>query len=230
MVPDPGGAPGGSSPGRAGAAGQGPLHAHLADGERVTTERVAAAAGIASSRTCRAPSAACRRVRLHASQHSDLGCSADGVLVVGCGQSALESAALLHERGAEVDIVAGPGRAVAEPASPAARARSAVSTCCTPHPRLGRRCSVSAGPGAGFGAPDAVPQPARRRSALHPSGGRGWLKPRIDGKVTIRPLFRDRGSRPATASRSPSMTAAGTSSITCCSARGTASTWHATRS
>ena len=153
----------------------------LADGEQVTTEPVVAA-GIATAFLCRAPSALPTSL-LHASQHSDLGCFCGRRVVVGCGQSALESAALLHERGAGGYRRGAPAVRWLNQRPVAARARSGVH-CCTPHPRLAA-AAQSAGPGAGFGAPDAVPQPARLdRRSIRPAGA-GWLKPRIDGKVTI---------------------------------------------
>jgi cation diffusion facilitator CzcD-associated flavoprotein CzcO len=47
------------------------------------------------------------QLRTHTSEHRDLGCFAGRrVIVIGAGQSALESAAILHEAGAEVHIIA----------------------------------------------------------------------------------------------------------------------------
>ncbi len=79
----------------------------LADGERLTARRVVVAAGIAPfahrpSFAAGLPSGLCS----HTSDHQDLRRFAGSrVLVVGGGQSALESAALLHESGAEAEVI-----------------------------------------------------------------------------------------------------------------------------
>jgi FAD-dependent urate hydroxylase len=78
-----------------------------ADGETLTARRVVVAAGI--SRFARVPAAYASlppSAVSHASDHRDLGVfRGRSVLVVGGGQSALESAALLHEHGADVEVV-----------------------------------------------------------------------------------------------------------------------------
>lgn len=80
----------------------------LADGETLHTGRVIVAAGIESFAWIPPefrdlPS----ELVSHTSQHRDLSRFADKhVIVVGGGQSALESAALLHEAGAEVEVIA----------------------------------------------------------------------------------------------------------------------------
>jgi cation diffusion facilitator CzcD-associated flavoprotein CzcO len=79
----------------------------LADGEEFLSRRVVIAAGIGSF--ARRPAdfdhlPSC--LASHTSEHRDLGKFAGKkVLVVGGGQSALESAALLHEGGAEAEVV-----------------------------------------------------------------------------------------------------------------------------
>lgn len=81
---------------------------HLEDGDSLRARRVVVAAGIGSfawrpSEFGGLPSS----LASHTSEHRDLqGFRGKRVLVVGGGQSALESAALLHESGAEVEIVA----------------------------------------------------------------------------------------------------------------------------
>lgn len=80
----------------------------LRDGEAVEARRVVVAAGIGSfawrpSEFEKLPSS----LASHTSEHRDFReLSRKKVLVVGGGQSALESAALLHEGGAEVEVVA----------------------------------------------------------------------------------------------------------------------------
>jgi FAD-dependent urate hydroxylase len=79
----------------------------LSDGEAFLSRRVVIAAGIGSfvrrpSEFDHFPSS----LVSHTSEHSDLAkFSGKRVLVIGGGQSALESAALLHETGAAVDVV-----------------------------------------------------------------------------------------------------------------------------
>ena len=79
----------------------------LEDGESLDTNRVVVAAGIApfawSPPQFEGLPAA---LASHSSQHTDFAHFAgQRVLVVGSGQSALESAALLHEAGADVEVV-----------------------------------------------------------------------------------------------------------------------------
>jgi NADPH-dependent 2,4-dienoyl-CoA reductase/sulfur reductase-like enzyme len=78
----------------------------FADGERLRARRVVVAAGIASF--VHRPSVAARLPRelaSHTADHRDLSLfSGRRVLVVGGGQSALESAALLHEAGADAEV------------------------------------------------------------------------------------------------------------------------------
>ena len=79
----------------------------LADGESFDSRRVVIAAGI-NSFAWRPPEFGGFDSSLvsHASEHQDLaGFAGRRVLVVGSGQSALESAALLHEGAAEVEVI-----------------------------------------------------------------------------------------------------------------------------
>jgi FAD-dependent urate hydroxylase len=79
----------------------------LADGESFDSHRVVIAAGI-NSFAWRPPEFKGFDSSLvsHASEHRDLaGFAGRQVLVVGSGQSALESAALLHEGGAQVEVI-----------------------------------------------------------------------------------------------------------------------------
>jgi cation diffusion facilitator CzcD-associated flavoprotein CzcO len=159
----------------------------LADGERVTTARVIVAAGIAAfAHVPRAFRGLPTELVSHASQHTDFGrLSGRRVLVVGCGQSALESAALLHEHGAEVDIVA---------RAPAVRwlnqrrwlrELGPVSTLLYAPPEVGPPLlsQLVRVPGLVHRMPSRSRHAVDRRS-IRPAGA-GWLKPRIDGKVTI---------------------------------------------
>ncbi|HTC61545.1 MAG TPA: NAD(P)-binding domain-containing protein [Candidatus Saccharimonadales bacterium] len=80
----------------------------LADGETVISRRVVVAAGISKFARCPQEFAGIPSyLASHTSEHRDLrGFGGEKVLVIGSGQSALESAALLHECGAEVEVVA----------------------------------------------------------------------------------------------------------------------------
>jgi FAD-dependent urate hydroxylase len=80
----------------------------LADGERLKASTVIMAAGVASFIHRPFPFATLsREVCSHAYDHADLGSFGGRRLeVVGSGQSALECAALLHESGAEVEVLA----------------------------------------------------------------------------------------------------------------------------
>ena len=137
------------------------------------------------SRTYRAPSAACRRssLRTHRSTATSAALRTAGARRrlwaerAGVGRVAARA----WRRGGYRR--AGPGRAVAEPASPAARARSGVHAAV--RPTRGWAAAQSAGPGAGL--VHRMPSRSRHavdRRSIRPAGA-GWLKPRIDGKVTI---------------------------------------------
>jgi cation diffusion facilitator CzcD-associated flavoprotein CzcO/predicted ATP-grasp superfamily ATP-dependent carboligase len=86
----------------------GAFHLELGDGSELMADRVVVAAGLAPFGYRPEPFASLpTAVASHSSDHRDLGGFAGRrVLVVGGGQSALESAALLAERGADVQIVA----------------------------------------------------------------------------------------------------------------------------
>jgi hypothetical protein len=79
----------------------------LADGETFSSRRVVVATGIGCfSRRPAEFAAVPQELASHSSEHTDLGRFKGGrVAVIGGGQSALESAALLHERGASVEVI-----------------------------------------------------------------------------------------------------------------------------
>jgi cation diffusion facilitator CzcD-associated flavoprotein CzcO len=77
----------------------------FADGPPLTARRVVVAAGIAPFARHPAPFVGLSRAG-HSGEHRDLSrFKGERVLVVGGGQSALESAALLHESGADVEVL-----------------------------------------------------------------------------------------------------------------------------
>lgn len=122
----------------------------------------------------------------HTSHHTDLsGYAGQRVAVVGGGQSALESAALLHEAGARVQVLVREKRV----------RWGVVPDLARPWPRRLAKPSSPLGTGwilaAVCGAPGAVrhlPAPARMlllRKALGPSGG-WWLRDRVEEVVPVR--------------------------------------------
>ncbi|KOV67589.1 FAD-dependent oxidoreductase [Streptomyces sp. MMG1121] len=121
----------------------------------------------------------------HTSHHTDLSCYAgQRVAVIGGGQSALESAALLHEAGAEARVLVRESRVrwgttpvltrpwpqrLARPASPLGTGWVLATVCAAPY------------------AVRRLPASARLllfRRALGPSGG-WWLRDRVEGVVPV---------------------------------------------
>ncbi|MET7745973.1 FAD-dependent oxidoreductase [Streptomyces sp. NPDC005385] len=130
----------------------------------------------------------------HTSQHTDLSPYAgQRVAVIGGGQSALESAALLHEAGAEAQVFVRERRVLwgmtpalarpltqrlAKPASPLGTGWILAAVCKTP------------------GGVKRLPASARLmlfRRALGPSGG-WWLRDRVEGVVAVRTSCRVTGA------------------------------------
>jgi hypothetical protein len=124
----------------------------------------------------------------HSSAHPELAAFRDReVVVVGAGQSALESAALLHENGAKVQVLARKGQVAwnGEPLAP-------------DRPLLARMREPEAGLGSGWGTwfysnhPDLyrhLPQDtrvSRARTALGPAGA-SWLRARVEGQFPVLP-------------------------------------------
>jgi hypothetical protein len=122
----------------------------------------------------------------HSSQHAGFDAFAGRrVAVVGAGQSALESAALLHEAGARVWVVARAPRVLwGTPPSPAHR--SGLHRAAKPETPLGHGWSLKAA--------CELPHYVRRlpvevrlrlmRNILGPAGG-WWLRDRVEGRVPI---------------------------------------------
>ena len=121
----------------------------------------------------------------HSSQHRDLSVLAGReVAVIGAGQSALESAALLHEAGAVVQLLARGLVRFGDP--PAGRARGAASLLAVPDSPLGpawRLYPFSHAPGMFR----YLPRRTRLKlvkTVLGPLGG-WWLKERVTGQFAI---------------------------------------------
>jgi thioredoxin reductase len=157
---------------------------NLDDGDRIETRRVIVAAGIdrfASTPTQfrSVPASAAS----HTFVHSDLRRFADKrVVVVGGGQSALESAALLHESNADVEVLVR-----------ANRVRWLKELPTDGGSTLGRRLRQIPKPPTGVGPPGlnwvigvpelyrSLPEPLRRYVSWRaiPPAGADWLRPRL---------------------------------------------------
>ena len=156
----------------------------LADGERVHARRVVIATGVQHfAYTPWVLSTLPPEAVTHASDHADLAVFRDRrVAVIGAGQSALESAALLHENGSDVTLVVRKGRLAWNPEPPAGGA--------SPY-RL-RPPESMLGPGWISWVYSTQPSLLRRmpsewrirtaRTALGPAGAH-WLRPRVEGRV-----------------------------------------------
>jgi thioredoxin reductase len=159
----------------------------LADGDTATARSVVVAAGVEHfgrlpDELAGLPATACT----HVSAHTDLGTFAGRrVAVLGGGQSALESAALLREGGADVTVVARADRIVwnGQPLPP-------------DRPLARKLREPEAGLGSGWGTwfysnhPELfhrLPESTRvyrARTALGPAGA-SWLRERVDGKIPL---------------------------------------------
>jgi thioredoxin reductase len=153
-----------------------------AGGERLLARRVVVAIGVeAFAYVPKSLSGLSSAHCTHSAGHTDLAAfKGQDVIVVGAGQSALETAALLHEGGASVQLVARRNelRWNGEPLPPT-------------RPLLQRLKEPEAGLGSGLGTwfysnhPDLFRQlprntrVSRARTALGPAGA-CWLRPRAD--------------------------------------------------
>lgn len=159
----------------------------LSDGSNAVARKVVVATGVQHfahlpSTLAALPPQMCT----HASAHDDLSVFADReVAVIGAGQSALESAALLHEAGAHVTVLArAPG--VVWNGDPLAAQRSVWRRLREPEAPLGSGWSTwfySTQPNL-----FRLLSPARRvraaRTALGPAGAY-WLRRRVEGKIRM---------------------------------------------
>ncbi len=120
----------------------------------------------------------------HSCQHRDLGRFAGRhVAVVGAGQSALETATLLCEAGATVQLIA---RAASLRWGQPPVAAGAATRLARPEAALGSGWSNLV-VGSWPGAVHALPRPARHwivRAVLGPAGA-WWLRERFDGRIAV---------------------------------------------
>lgn len=163
----------------------------LGDGRHLTSHRVVLATGHMAFRTMPMELAALPEpLVVHSSRMSEIGSySGRDVTVIGAGQSALESAALLQEAGAKVRLIA-------------RRRRIDWNGRSMPRPLLQRLRAPDAGVASGWGswAVSELPRtfrwmfaPQKRHGfvadAYGPSGA-WWLRERVDGRVEFWPESR----------------------------------------
>jgi cation diffusion facilitator CzcD-associated flavoprotein CzcO len=166
----------------------GSFQVRLEDGDEVEAGRVVVAAGLAAFASRPAPFASLPRSLVsHCSEHEDLGALAGGRLaVIGSGQSALESAALLRERGAAVELLARAPNIywLADDSQPADPRRGALAPIPLPPTGVGGRLTgwLAAVPDAFRRLPPGA-KPWISYRCIRPAGS-GWLKPRLND-VTI---------------------------------------------
>lgn len=160
----------------------------VGDAERLTVRAVVFAIGVEHFAHLPAPfSALPRTLCTHSSAHTDLAAfSGKQVIVVGAGQSALETAALLHESGADVQVLARKQKPAwnGEPLAP-------------DRPLPQRLREPEAGLGSGWATwfysnhPDlfrrlpSASRVHRAATALGPAGA-CWLRDRVEGQFPVR--------------------------------------------
>jgi thioredoxin reductase len=159
----------------------------LATGERCRARRVVVAIGVehfawVPGELAGLPADICT----HASAHADLSVfRGEKVVVLGAGQSALETAALLHEHGTDVQIVMRKQEPVWN-GVPLAPDRPLPQRLREPEAGLGSGWSTwfySRHPRAFRHLPGAT-RIDRARTALGPAGA-SWLRPRVEGEIPI---------------------------------------------
>lgn len=159
----------------------------LADGEQATARNVVIAIGVEHFAYVPSPlSALPPDLCTHSSAHPDLAVfSGKDIIVVGAGQSALESAALLHENGASVRVLARE-RQVAWNGEPLALDRPLRQRLREPESGLGSGWATwfySNHPELFRRLPRGT-RVYRARTALGPAGA-SWLRSRVEGQFPV---------------------------------------------
>jgi FAD-dependent urate hydroxylase len=156
-------------------------------GEEIVASRVVVAAGLSPFMNCPEPFASLPpAVRSHSYEHSRLdGFAGLRTAIIGSGQSALESAALLREAGANVEVLArAPSiRWLGELSGSAPARRSArralTETVALPPTDVGGRLNgwIAAAPDVFRAVPESL-HPAISYRCIRPAGA-GWLRSRL---------------------------------------------------
>jgi FAD-dependent urate hydroxylase len=159
----------------------------LANSEQVRARKVVVAIGVeAFAHVPELLAALPPSVCTHASAHTDLGVfKGQDVIVVGAGQSALETAALLHEKGASVQLVARKD-VIRWNAVPLALDRPLLQRLREPESGLGSGWATwfySNHP-EGFRHLPRSTRVYRARTALGPAGA-SWLRSRVEGQFPV---------------------------------------------
>jgi len=159
----------------------------LANSEQVRARKVVVAIGVEAFAYVPEPlSALPSSVCTHSSAHTDLSVfKGQNVTVVGAGQSALETAALLHENGASVQLVARRSK-IAWNGVPLALDRPLAQRLKEPESGLGSGWATwfySNHPGAFRHLPRST-RVYRARTALGPAGA-SWLRSRVEGQFPL---------------------------------------------
>ena len=163
----------------------------LANCERARARKVVVAVGVehfayaCPTQLAGLPSSVCT----HSSAHTDLAVFRDQeVIVVGAGQSALESAALLHENGADVQLVARAARlawnGAAAAAGPSAAAAAAGARG-RPRLRLGHLVLLHAIRSCSGTCPKAPGSPGPGPRSARPA--HAGCASRVEGKFPVLP-------------------------------------------
>ena len=159
----------------------------LDGGEEVAASRVIVAAGLSPFMNCPEPFASLpASVRSHAYEHADLSAFAGlRTAVIGSGQSALESAALLHEVGAGVEVLARAssirwlGELSGRPPTSASVGQRLKQSVSLPPTDVGGRLNgwIAAAPDVFRRVPEPL-HPTISYRCIRPAGA-GWLQPRL---------------------------------------------------
>jgi thioredoxin reductase len=159
----------------------------LANSEQVRARKVVVAIGVEAFAHVPEPlSALPPSACTHSSAHADLGAfRGQEVIVVGAGQSALETAALLHEKGASVQLVARENK-IAWNGDPLPLDRPLLQKLREPESGLGSGWATwfySNQPGLFRRLPRST-RVYRARTALGPAGA-CWLRSRVEGQFPV---------------------------------------------
>lgn len=180
----------------------GGFHLTLDDGEELETDTVVMANGVVdfaylpAELAAAAPAGRSRKPKVsHSSQHHDLSVfSGKDVAVIGAGQSALESAALLHEAGANVYLLTREDARFGGPPKPAARGPARLLP--RPHSPLGPTWRLYPFSHAA-GMFRYLPPQTRLKLVKRVLGplGAWWLRDRVEGRIPVREGLRIRQAR-----------------------------------